>query len=198
MLSVDRYFTISAMPGSWRSKLPFGTIKYATIWCCSIITFIVLLNLHVLIFMGYYTTTYTNESFTENGTFSNLSASSGVEELVCFKGKYYSFYPLLDIINLVLYNFVPFGLMLVFNFLLIQKTLSLNRRSMSTSASASNQKQTQSANRRKQRLTISLVIITFLFIVITLPSTILFGFFITELQATATGRVVLATVDCIT
>ena len=52
-ISIDRYFTIISKPGSFVSKLPFGTARAAFIWSSSITIATFLLHSHILILNGY-------------------------------------------------------------------------------------------------------------------------------------------------
>jgi hypothetical protein len=179
ILSVDRYFSVFSLPGSFFSKLPFGTIKNATLWSLGIIATIYTVNLHLIILMGYYGPT-------------NGSNTTGV---ICFKSAVYpngNMSPMWDYANMVIYNFFPFIIMLIFNSLLIQKTFNLHAKRQDARDSA----QYISANRRKERLTISLVVITFAFIILTLPSTILFSFLLETLK-NSNARWTLQFVDCL-
>ena len=54
IMCVDRYVTVMAMPGSFLHRLPFRTVKTAFIWSASIVSFCILLNIHLLITVGRY------------------------------------------------------------------------------------------------------------------------------------------------
>ncbi len=68
----------------------------------------------------------------------------------------------------VLYSFIPATIMAIFNAMLIITTLM--------SAKTETSREFQKANAKKRKLTISLLAITFAFIVLTLPSTIAWGY----------------------
>ena len=53
-MCVDRFISIKSIPGSFYSRLPFGTIKSAYIWCGCITLIMFLFNIHILIFNGNY------------------------------------------------------------------------------------------------------------------------------------------------
>jgi hypothetical protein len=199
ILSVDRYFSVFSLPGSFFSKLPFGTIKNATLWSVGICATVVIVNLHLMIAMGYEETALQNSTSLINGT--NVTVSMNVTRIVCFIASAYPSYPgtpngmspMWDYANMVIYNFVPFIIMLIFNSLLIQKTFDLHAKRKDKKETA----QYIAANKRKQKLTVSLLFITISFIVLTLPSTVLFGFFMNALFATETGTVFLILSDII-
>ncbi|CAF1040397.1 unnamed protein product [Brachionus calyciflorus] len=175
LMCIDRYITISSTPGSIYSKLPFGTIKSSAIWCCTVIFIIFILNFHLLIF----------NSLKDTNDFKNLTFSlliNGTVRIpVVYKDDYKECYwyttewriiPLWDRLNLVIYNFFPFITMLLFDSLLVVKTL----RQSKSMRHLKNQQEIKNFV-RKRKLTISILSITFLFIIMTMPSSIVFGFY---------------------
>jgi hypothetical protein len=204
ILSVDRYFSVFSLPGSFFSKLPFGTKKYATIWSLVIIGTVYAINLHLMILMGYYENTTQNVTVTVNGT--NITELETTERLICFASTAYpgplgfiesggttgNMAPMWDYANMAIYNFLPFVIMLIFNSLLIQATFDLHGKRNDHGSV-----QYVVANRRKQKLTVSLLVITFSFLLLTLPSTIVFGFFMRALIGDNVGKALLSTVDCL-
>jgi hypothetical protein len=200
MLSVDRYFTIMAIPGSFISKLPFGTHRSALMWCLSITLVLAVINCHMLFMHGFIKTTYVNATQPATDQIFNQTSNytyrkDKVETLVCFVSEdgSYQINPMWDYANLVLYNFIPFILMAIFNTLLLMKTFGTNS---NRKKSTTQDKKAKLNNRRKRRLTISLFIITFGFIVMTLPGSIVYGFFFDLLRPTAVGHAVLIACDC--
>jgi len=176
-ISIDRYFTIISKPGSFVSRLPFGTPRTAFIWSSAITIFIFLLNSHILILNGYQdqpqylneTSTFKiNDSFLNN-TQLKLNYS---DDIHCY--SYSSSFELskfYDIIKMSIYSIIPFATMTFFNSLIIYQTLNIKQNL--------NRSNLQSVNiyRKKQQMTISLVIVTFIFLIMTLPNAIFFGFF---------------------
>lgn len=183
MICIDRYFTIIATPGSFVSRLPFGTVKSALIWSTSIVLFLALLNMHILILNGYHEpVTLVVENLT-NGT---TIAYNKTNNFLCYRySPNFILAPTWDYVNMALYNFLPYILMSIFNYLLIRKTMSTSR-----SFRSSNDQQQIKMNRKKMRLTISLVIITNAFIVMTLPGMIAYGFFFNLLYSSSLGMII--------
>ena len=52
VMCIDRYVTVMALPGSFLHKLPFRTNRCAFFWSTGMIAFVILLNLHILIYLG--------------------------------------------------------------------------------------------------------------------------------------------------
>jgi hypothetical protein len=154
-----------------------------------------LLNTHILIFSGIYKkTNITQETnyYSPNGTYigSNMTTVE-INKLFCYKAEFYIITPMWDHANMVVYNFLPFAIMAVFNTLLIIKTIDVGK------SSQLNKNQNSKMTKKRNRLTISLVIITFVFIFATLPATILFGFFLNILSSSAIGHAILIIFDSI-
>jgi hypothetical protein len=144
---IDRYFTIIAYPGSFYKKLPFGTIKSATIWSTSIVFLIFLINSYLIILDR-------KPDDTLNGIFE-----------VCYElNNGFNIYVTWEKIHILLYSLIPSSLMIVFNILIIKKFTSIKDKF-------------SSCKRKKTALTISLLSITSTFIIMTLPAALLYGFF---------------------
>lgn len=166
MATIDRYFTVISIPGSFASQLPFRTNKSALFWSLAILILISLINLHVLIFprlkkptlIGFTCNVYT----------------TGFKLL-----------PTWEKVHLIIFSLIPFVLMTLFNGLLIKDALMTN--------SLSNSK----SNQKKRRVTISLVLVTAFFILMTMPSSILFGFFFDDITDIPIGRHLLIITDCL-
>jgi hypothetical protein len=202
IICIDRYVTIASTPGSIYSKLPFSTNKSACAWSVAIIALICLINSHLLIFNGYRKppNEYVEKILILNGNANDSNATNIVykytynytEPFYCYSySATFDIVPLWDQCNMVLYNFLPFVIMSIFNSLLIKKTLSsgMHSRKNANNNNEKNNKMSR-ADRKKQRLTISLVVITFLFLLMTLPSTIWFGFVKQSLPNTDTTIIV--------
>ena len=148
MLSVDRYISVISIPGSFASRLPFRTPKSAHLWSCVIIGLVFILNCHILILNGYY-----EQTFEKNQTISKL---------ICYKNiNGFQLNPLWENVHLILYSLIPFIIMIVFNILLIKKISSI-----------------KNSNKGSVIRNIkSILAITFLFLIMTLPSSVSYGFF---------------------
>jgi hypothetical protein len=175
IISIDRYFAVMSKPGSFMSRLPFGTPKSALKWSIVILIGTCLFNIHLLIINGYYKYTYTNST---NGT-QLLNKTS----LVCYASPTISLSPLWDMVQAVVYTFIPFIIMAIFNSLLI---LNLRVKEIK-----------KTSNMKKKRITISLAVITFAFIIMTAPGTIVYGFFADNLNASVLGKALLTVFDSI-
>ena len=82
LLTIDRYVTIMASPGSIYKKLPFSTPKTAFYWSIGIISFFVILNGHELFLNGFYSPPQlVKETISEiiNGSAKNITISKLVD-----------------------------------------------------------------------------------------------------------------------
>lgn len=193
-VSIDRFITIRTTPGSFFSKLPFGTVKSAYAWAGGIMTCLFIFNFHILILNGYYpdpeqrnrTVNGSNGTYIEEYTYHYSS-------LVCnvYKTTGFRLFPVWDQIHLFLYNFIPGAIMLLFNLLLIYTTLIPSKKDKHKKLSASDIK----AAKKKRNLTLSLLVVTFAFIVLTFPSTIGYGYFSDYLFSTDFGPLLLYCLD---
>jgi hypothetical protein len=162
ILCIDRYLTVSSTPGSLISRLPFRTVKSAHVWSWIIIGLVFILNSHILILNGTYE---------ENNT--NLNLTSLIFKCIYSNG--FKFFPIWECVHLVLYNLIPFSIMMVFNILLIRKIRSsLKDKNLKINSKKENIK----------RNVISILVITFLFLIMTMPASIAYGFFHDKLTPT--------------
>jgi len=169
MVCIDRYVTVSAMPGSFLSKLPFRTIKSAFYWSLLILTLIFILNFHLVILNGLEIEKTVNIS--TNQTYTTRS----------FKCYIYSngflVFPYWENVNLILKCLVPFIVMIIFNSLLL-KIIYSRKSPTEKKYSASNQKSQSKSNQSKtNQLTYSLMILTMLYLICVTPSSIIFSYF---------------------
>ena len=156
ILCIDRYITVISTPGSFASRLPFRTAKSAHICSVLIMSLVFILNSHILILNGKYNIKkYPNSTITK------------IKFICTVYSTGFSIYPVWENVHLILYSLVPFVIMGAFNVLLIKK-ISLKKRNYSTS----NQKM-DSVKKNIQ----SLLVITFLFLIMTVPTSIAYGFF---------------------
>nr|QVK45787.1 G protein-coupled receptor [Proales similis] len=179
MMTIDRFMVVISKPGSRISRLPFGTVNSALAWSSAICLFYALLNSHILMFNGYFDPpreVNVTESFVDPVTNATLNRTQ--VELVyssstnCYRySPDFSLLPLWDIVQMIIYSFVPCVVMAVFNILLIVFALPFDKK-------LDRKNKRQMRNFRKKRLiSINIMAITFAFIFMTLPATILFGFF---------------------
>lgn len=195
-VSIDRFITIRTTPGSFFSKLPFGTVKTAFAWSIGIMSTLFIMNIHILILNGYMTDIDIRNR-TVNGT--NGSNQSLIEtyvyqypQLVCNTYKSgFPLFPVWDQVNLFFYNFIPGSVMFLFNILLIYTTLIPSKKDKHKKLSASEVK----AAKKKRNLTVSLLVVTSAFVILTFPATIGFGYFGDYLYTTDYGLFMLYCLD---
>jgi hypothetical protein len=169
MVCIDRYVMVSAMPGSFLSKLPFRTKKSAFYWSWLIVILTFVLNIHLLILNGI---------IREKTSFDKNNTSNSTESVVvCYTYTTgFMVFPNWDHVNLVLKCLVPFILMTIFNILLL-KIIYERKGSKENKFIPSNQRNHTKTN----QLTISLIILNILYLVCVTPSSITFGFFYSNL-----------------
>lgn len=178
IMSIDRFFTVILTPANFINKLPFSTVKSAYIWCILISCTLFILNSHILILNGYYNPPYLqNETFTNKfGNETILNQTIWVESDFnnCYKyTTKFELFPTWDSIHMFIYSFIPFVLTLVFNMLLIYKSILFRPKSLDS-------KNKEAAN-KKRKLSVSLLSITFAFIALTMPSTLAYGYFYNQI-----------------
>lgn len=172
-VSIDRYLTVMYRPGSFASKLPFRTKKSALMWSIIILMLIFILNSHLLILNG---TMKLKKSSLKNNTLNKTTLTVNCYEYP----NDLKIHALIDKLNLVLYSLIPSFIMIVFNFLLIKNTFLVGN--------LSNYRKRNFLNSSKRsRLTISIFSISILFVLMTLPSTVVYGFLYEEFHATRFG-----------
>lgn len=111
----------------------------------------------------------------QNETY-NLTTFQYVTTFLCYSYKDgYEIFPNWENIHLAIYNLIPFCIMTIFNGLLIRNVLLVNL--THSKDNSNNSSQNAKSMRKKQTLTIALIFVTILFLVMTLPSSIIFGFF---------------------
>jgi len=178
MYFLVRYFTVIAIPGSFASKLPFRTKKSAFFWSLGIISCVAIMNIHLLVLAREYELDVTEDVTFKNATF-NITIYEFTNTLLCYSYQTgYQISPNWENIHLIIYNLVPFCIMAIFNGLLIKNVLLTSHSGLNHKDKKSNANSSQTKSQRKKKsLTISLVLVTILFLVMTLPSSIIFGFF---------------------
>ncbi|CAF0969161.1 unnamed protein product [Brachionus calyciflorus] len=175
LMCVDRFISIKSIPGSMYSRLPFGTIKSAYIWCVVITLIMFLFNIHILIFNGNFIKILQKnktEHVIVNGTFFSIFKLYNETENCEWYTETIKLFPTMDKVNLIVYNLIPLSVMIIFNTLLIVTILADKK----SSKYLSNEKALKLI-RKKRNLTISILSITFAFMIISIPSTIFSAFF---------------------
>lgn len=136
---LDRYLSVSRIHSTW-----FGQWRHVLMIIGGILIFFLLLNFHFFLFAC---------SYRSNGTISVQSSL-------------YSIYPQWDYLNLVIYNCIPFLMMIILNGGVSYHLFHIKH-------------DNQNAYFRYQQraITITLAIMTFLFFIMTVPATVAFAFF---------------------
>jgi hypothetical protein len=139
-LCLDRYLLLSRHRRTW-----FSYSKNVLIVIACVIGVLILFNLHVVIFGCFYDV---------NGSISPDS-------------HLYLIYPLWNYVTLVVYNCLPFVLMVLLNSGVIYYLIDLRRTST-----------VRNSRIQHRSISITLVITTFLFLIMTIPATVAYSFFI--------------------
>ena len=166
-LSIDRYFLINSMPGSFISRLPFGTTRSSLVTSIILSLIVVVYNLNVFI--------YSEFSFIPENS-SNLTNSSHLVPLCYLYKPERKMAAIMDIASLFMGCFLPFVLMVIFNSLIIRtirKLKSNHEHHKSPGCDSSRDK----SLRKMHKTTLSLLAISVLFVVMSFPSKLAFGFF---------------------
>ena len=126
-----------------------------------IILIIFMSNVHIVLYNGY--TEHFNSTQTDILS-SDSNQTVQLQKVVCYRSKSDSKYifPKWEKVHLLIYNAIPFGIMLVCNSMIIYNVKFARRV----------QSQTKSSAKKKRRMTLMLVLITFTFMILTLPSVI--------------------------
>jgi len=145
-MCIDRYIFLSHLHRTW-----FNRSKTVLIMIICIIIFFALFNFHIIFFACFYT---------NNGTINVNSL-------------HYKIYPLWDYINLILYNCLPFLLMMIFNSGVIYHLIRLRRLTS-----------IQNSQIQYRAISITLVLTTFIFLLMTIPATVAYAFFYSTANVT--------------
>jgi hypothetical protein len=192
-VSIDRYITILALPGSIAYKLPFGSIKSATVWSTIIIAFFAILNSFLL--FHDRKRIYINKIVKlENGSEFNTTVEIGFRCYELSKNDF-KIYIVWQNVHLVFYELIPFILMLIFNCLLVRVTFFMFGKKSSKYHLNGH---LAMRNKRMKNLTMSLIVLTLVFIILTLPATILYNYFYTYFQSTSTLKLIITLIDYFT
>jgi hypothetical protein len=153
-ICLDRYLSLSRLHRTW-----FGRPKSVLIIIACIISFFFLFNLHLIIF----------------GCFRDADGT------IDANSRLYIIYPMWDMVNLAMYNCIPFVSMVILNCGVIYHLFNLRRSST-----------IQNSRIQHRAISITVVITTFLFSLMTIPSTVAYAFFTNTASDTA-----LYTLDCV-
>ncbi|CAF1529438.1 unnamed protein product [Didymodactylos carnosus] len=122
----------------------------------TIIIFILFINIPVFVINGKRYPLNNNSSTNTNGT----------SEVKCYSSKFFSIY---EIVHLMLYNFLPFMIMIICNIFIIRKVRESNNR-----LSFSKRRRASKRSSNQERLTKTLIFVTILFILFTTPSALFY------------------------
>ena len=136
----DRYLSLSRLSRTWFSKS-----KTILIIIALIISIFLLLNFHLLLFACY------------------IDADGNINP----NAVQYTIYPMWDRFHLVLYNCLPFILMVIFDSGVIYHLIHLRRRTT-----------LQNSRIQHRSISITLVVTSTLFLIMTIPSGVVFAFFL--------------------
>ncbi len=155
LVSLDRCLNIHFL--FWHQQ--WGKTKYSIYIILTITIIILSLNTHLLFLNGY--------------KLPNCIPYAKRTCFVCYareKDRYYIF-PKWEKIHVIVYNFIPFSIMLISNCFIIRRSvLSTNIQRPSTVDGRKNSlHRTNSRQRRQRQVTCILISVTFLFVVLTTP-----------------------------
>jgi hypothetical protein len=168
MLCIDRFMCVVHYPVSFLSSLPFRTTKTAFAWSFLIMSCVSFINSYILISAGLYVNATTHDPSSNVSTYK--------VELSCYMyASGFQFFPIWERVHMVIYNLIPFVIMVVFNTLLIKNLLVTFKPPAAIST------KTLRNYRKKVIITVSLICVTFLFLLTTLPTSVMFGFFFQEI-----------------
>lgn len=102
--------------------------------------------------------------------FTCYKISNGTE--ISIDSLYYQIYPMWHYVNLILYNILPFVLMIIFNIRIVRYLIFLKRTST-----------IQQSRIQHRSISISIFLSAFLFCLMTTPGTIIFTFFHTQIRS---------------
>lgn len=154
LVSLDRCLNIHFL--FWNRQ--FGQAKYSIYIIISITIIIISLNSHLLFLNGYRQ--------------PNCTPYAKRTCFVCYarlNDRFYIF-PKWEKIHVIIYNFIPFSIMLISNGFIIRRSI-LSSASTHRSSAIDAQKNSISGNRqrRQRQLTCILISVTFLFVFLTTP-----------------------------
>ncbi|CAF3028158.1 unnamed protein product [Rotaria socialis] len=95
-------------------------------------------------------------------------------EIKCYQSRFFQFW---EIAHLLLYNFIPFTLMILSNISIVRQVRESRSRTLKSKASVSKNPSRRSMSSGGGRLTKALILITIFFIIFTAPAAIFYIFF---------------------
>ena len=160
-------------------------MKYSFYWSISIVITICALNFHILILNGYQGSQIIEQNITDSLDSSSYKTIKVEIKDPTFKCYYYSptfhLETYWNVVNMLLYSFIPSAIMIIFTSLLVHKTLK------SGSGTSENSIAAKTFNKKK-RVTMSLVTVSIAYMVMTLPSTFFFAFIYEYIPLIPWGR----------
>lgn len=145
-MCMDRYIFLTRLHRTW-----FNRSSTVLLIIILIVLFFALFNIHILIFACFYTD----------------------HEKINVNTRHYRIYPLWDYINLIVYNCIPFLLMIIFDGGVIYRLIRLRHLSSIPKSRI-----------QYRAISITLVLTTFLFLFLTIPATVSFAFFYSRASIT--------------
>ena len=165
---IDSYFSVISIPGSFISRLPFGTAKSGFVVSSIIIMIIFLLNSFML--FTDRLVTYKNETISYNNSINYVLVPDKYDCYVLPNG--YNIYPDYETIHIFIYPTFAVIIMFIFNSLLVAKVYSIKKNKLKNQS-----KKAQQAFNKTINLTISTLFITLVFICMCLPGTLAYKYF---------------------
>jgi hypothetical protein len=196
IVSIDRCVQVMSVPGSLASKLPFGHLKPAYVWSIGLTILFALINLHVLIFNGYYSeprilnqtsTIYFNGSLVRNYT-EIVRIENPVIKCYSYSPSF-TLDPFYEYVHLTISSLIPFIIMIISNTILIRKVISAKKSKSLASA------QNNGVKGKRNRLTSSLLTLTFTFIILVMPKAIFWAFINQNVKGKPYRRIIIQTTN---
>jgi len=153
LVSLDRCLNIHFL--FWHRR--FGQAKYSVYIILSVAIIILSLNIHLLFLNGYKQ--------------SDCIPHGKRTCYVCYarpNDQNYIF-PKWEKIHVIVYNFIPFSIMLISNCFIIHRSISSTNTRRTSNNSRKNSLHNQNRQRRQRQMTCILVSVTFLFVLLTTP-----------------------------
>lgn len=175
LLIIDLYYVLAKKRFNY-TKRKFATVKSAIVWSVGLLSFLALINIHYLIFNGYWT--YSTDVYQNRTVY--LDNNNNNQEIKLFKTKQYApfkcnMYPfnltfllqIYDYVLLCIYNLIPCIIIPIFCVLILCKMYSINSHLNETAKKHFLLKDIK-------RITYSIVIMSILFVLMTAPTQIMY------------------------
>jgi hypothetical protein len=144
-ICLDRYLSLSRLHRTW-----FGRPKSVLIIIACVVSFFILLNIHLVIFGCFYN---------EDGSVNPNS-------------RFYTIYPMWSYVNLVLYNCLPFVIMMTLNIGLIYHLFRLHHTTT-----------VQGSHIQHRAISVAAIVTSVLFLFMTIPDIVAYAFFVDTTSA---------------